>query len=78
MSEVPAPYAGKDKIQFGPSSGFLSLTEMACAYFELKKECDTLRRENAALKRKQGEAREALFAAERRENDLIERMREGL
>jgi len=30
------------------------------------------------LERELREAREALFAAERRENDLIERMREGL
>lgn len=78
MSEVPALYAGQDRVQFGPSGGFLTLTEMACAYYELKKECENLKKENAALKRKQGEAREALFAAERRENDLIERMREGL
>ena len=71
MSEVPALYAGEKCIQFGPSGGFLSLTELMCAYYELKKE-------NEALKRKCSEHGEALIAAERRENDLIDRLRPGL
>jgi hypothetical protein len=71
MSDVPALYAGQKSIQFGPHGGFLTLTELMCAYYELKKE-------NEALKIKCSEHREALICAELRENDLIDRMREGL
>lgn len=71
MSEAPALYGGKKCIQFGPHDGVLTLTELMCAYYELKKE-------NEELKRKCGEHGDALVAAERRENDLIDRMREGL
>jgi len=71
MSEVPALYSGQKSIQFGPHGGFLTLTELMCAYYELKKE-------NDALKIKCKEHGEALIAAERRENDLIDRLRPGL
>ncbi|NDD55029.1 hypothetical protein EBZ39_14400 [bacterium] len=78
MKTTPALYSEKNTIQFGPSGNFLTLTEMACSYYELKRECEKLKTENAELKKKKAEACDALIAAERRENDLIDRMREGL
>jgi hypothetical protein len=56
------------------------MSEVAAEYLVMPKEAVThqLAERCRRLERELREAREALFAAERRENDLIERMREGL
>ena len=56
------------------------MSEIAAEYLVMPDEPVTrqLAERCRRLERELREAREALFAAERRENDLIERMRDGL
>ena len=57
-----------------------SMSETPAQYYVLpdQSRAQQLAERCRRLERELREAREALFAAERRENDLIERMRDGL
>lgn len=75
MSEVPATYIGSTTA--GGQNYILHkfvFEDRDQVIDDTRKLVERIRH----LERELREAREALFAAERRENDLIERMRDGL